>query len=338
MIDHPEPAACSGFFFACLPRSGFSAYALTEFGFLIRRNEYVSLSTAFAVDFSFAHVSQNLLCLHKRHSFRDNLFRGYDYPMDIDYLAVQAKRFMRQLPAFVNLHPDGNACFSECQDFLANLYGFDNASDFQRANHPGLRVRFYEDKAADFRKQGEACYKEDPMQTFAVFEHKDSEAITELHESLYTFYEQNDDTPNWISKSPSSKVNNDYLFYFASELLEKQPWFISAHSAKVFSSFNANNAQRGIEAGQPILDAMFNLLPNDFAGRVSYFDQYNKDFHTLAYATVCCYIKEGSCSSAQEAYKIINRMLKLWPNDNLGFGFLRAEVASITRKAKCFAK
>lgn len=103
-------------------------------------------------------------------------------------------------------------------------------------------------------------------------------------------------------------------------LTQREPAFLDGYAHWVGALVSHYQHQEAIKIGLPVLEAAFDLLqsaPKKY--KVSYYELPNRPFFRLAHNMVLAYY--GVKNNA-DAKKLAQKMLKLWPNDNVGFRFL----------------
>jgi hypothetical protein len=99
------------------------------------------------------------------------------------------------------------------------------------------------------------------------------------------------------------------------------PWLnIEGHSMLAGVGHALGRYEPAIAAAEPVMDALRGLLPMDRKVQVSYGFLANRPFFRLLHCNVLLLDAVGR---HREADALVKRALKLCPNDNIGFRFLK---------------
>jgi hypothetical protein len=105
-------------------------------------------------------------------------------------------------------------------------------------------------------------------------------------------------------------------------LVREDPGFIDGYAHWANSLFWLGRYQEAIAMNKPILDRLTGMLPSGFKGRIPYSNLLNRPVHRLAHTLVLAYWKLQTPEGDMAAIALSKKMLKWWPNDNIGFRFL----------------
>lgn len=103
-------------------------------------------------------------------------------------------------------------------------------------------------------------------------------------------------------------------------LVEREPAFLDGYAHWVGALVALGKHNEAISIGTPILDIALDLIltaPKSF--KLSYYELSNRPFYRLAVNLVFALY---GVNKNKEAKDLAQKMLKMWPNDNIGFRFL----------------
>lgn len=159
-----------------------------------------------------------------------------------------------------------------------------------------------------------------------IFEYEGSFCFdVENNDALYIVSEELDDTVDVVGGGlgDMTMISHEGLDLIASlckKLIEKEPAFLDGYAHWVGALVAKQDYKEALSIGLPALEAAFDLLPpveQEF--QVSYYELSNRPFFRLTHNLVLAYYGENKKA---EAKKLAKKMLKLSPNDNMGFRFL----------------
>ncbi|MDN5624290.1 MAG: hypothetical protein L0G96_14235 [Acinetobacter sp.] len=103
-------------------------------------------------------------------------------------------------------------------------------------------------------------------------------------------------------------------------LVEREPAFLDGYAHWVGALVALSKHNEAISIGAPILDIALDLIqsaPKNF--KLNYYELSNRPFYRLALNLVFALY---GVNKNKEAKDLAQKMLKIWPNDNIGFRFL----------------
>ena len=154
------------------------------------------------------------------------------------------------------------------------------------------------------------------------FEIEDEENLFDATETLddfreeYNLYFEEVDEDDVLSEN--DKLLLKELIKLSRKLIKQEPAFLEGYSSQVASLIFLERFDEAILIGQPAFDAACALIPEKYKGYISYYELDNRPFYRLAANLALAYINAGKKAEGQA---IAKRMLKWWPNDNMGFRF-----------------
>lgn len=107
-----------------------------------------------------------------------------------------------------------------------------------------------------------------------------------------------------------------------------EPAFLDGYAHWAGALVTLNHGAEGVAIARPVYDAAIALLPTTFKGYIPYSYLENRPFHRLAVNLLLAY---DQMNQPDEAKAIAQRMLKWWPNDNIGFRFLLSDIKEFGR-------
>lgn len=251
--------------------------------------------------------------------------------MSIDHLKKQAKNLKKCLPDFLKAHPDGVAPLAQYQELIAKASGYPSWHAAAKAKHlenpdddsgfPSIAVRVVLQRktVTEFTKSGKA---KAPVEfECARFQPSDHKLLSFVTASLDQFLDEAGTSDEFGVDGPPVE-HSQALERLCRQLIQQDPCFIDGFAHLGNALFWLRRHEEAIEVCQPIFDQLCELLPKDFEGRVAYSDMANRPFFRLAHALVLAHYGLGTQAGNKRALSLIRQMLKLWPNDNLGFRHL----------------
>lgn len=253
--------------------------------------------------------------------------------MSIDHLKKQAKNLKAALPAFLQLHPSGVAPLASFQELVAQISGYpswhaasrgrsgatDDIGNRKPALSLGITVAFERMYVTEYTADG----SEKPSREVrcAVFYPDDQAAHERSVDQLDGFIEEYGSSEEFGDDGPPAHHSRE-LKGLCSKLVASDHSFIDGHAHLCIALWRLGDFQAAINAGRPVYDQLCAMLPRPFSGRVPYHHLENRPFHRLSHVLVLAYYGLKTLEGDREALLLAKRMLKWWPNDNLGFRFL----------------
>lgn len=115
----------------------------------------------------------------------------------------------------------------------------------------------------------------------------------------------------------------DEVIRISKRLVKKEPAFLDgyAHWVGALVAYEENKeAREAVSIGMPVLDAAFQMIETIPKGYyLNYYSLANRPFFRLAHNMVLALY---GVNKPIEAKELAEKMLKVWPNDNVGFRFL----------------
>ncbi|MBK7656692.1 MAG: hypothetical protein IPJ18_18320 [Betaproteobacteria bacterium] len=247
--------------------------------------------------------------------------------MSIDHLKKQAKNLHKLLPEFVQKHGLGTLKLSDCQELIAQINGY---GSWHSAVNQGTRPRFAQVVLTDFY---EVYFEKSSSQdvtasgnvrrgsnTFAMLYPRDYDqlelATDELDEIL--------DAPDWPDSpdtKPSAQACRSRVAR-CEKLIAKYPGLIDGYAHWAIGMSHQGQHRETAECLQPIFDQLITMFSGSSDVRLPYSSLENRPIHRLAHSLVFANYKLATVEGAAKAKSVATTMLKLWPNDNIGFRYL----------------
>ena len=111
-------------------------------------------------------------------------------------------------------------------------------------------------------------------------------------------------------------------------LTSTEPAFLDGYAHWVGALVALNHGAEAVAVARPVFDTAVTLVPAAFKGYIPYSFLENRPFHRLAVNMLLAY---DQVNQPDEAKAIAQRMLKWWPNDNIGFRFLLDDIKEFGR-------
>lgn len=253
--------------------------------------------------------------------------------MSIDHLKKQAKNLKAFLPTFLEAHPSGTATLADFQELVARISGYPSwhaalqrrteaTSDTTAPNASaplGITVSFEGVYVSEYTSKG----VEKPAREIktAVFYPDDQERHDEVVAQLDDFLDEQGTSDDYGEEGPPEQYSRE-LVRLCRKLIDRDPSFIDGYAHLCSALYWLGEFEAAIGLARPLFDRVSALLPTSFRGRVSYLHLENRPFHRLAHGLVLAYYSFGSAEGNKQAGRLAKRMLRWWPNDNIGFRFL----------------
>lgn len=250
--------------------------------------------------------------------------------MSIDHLKKQAKNLKKSLPDFLKDHPDGVASLAQYQELIAKASGYPSwhaAAKAKQLESPegdsgssqfAVRLILQRKSITEFTKSGKA---KPPVELdCARFQPSDHKLLSFVTASLDQFLDEVGPSDHFLNEGSPPVEHSQALAKLCRQLIQQDPCFIDGYAHLGNALFWLRRHEETIAVCQPFFDQLCALLPSDFEGRVAYTDLGNRPFFRLAHTLVLAHYGLGTQAGNKQALKLAQRMLKLWPNDNLGFG------------------
>jgi hypothetical protein len=251
--------------------------------------------------------------------------------MSIDHLKKQAKNLKAALPAFLEQHPSGAAPLAAFQELVARASGYPNwhvavqaksnppAAKAAVATRLAISVEIERMRLTEYTPAGEA--KRPREMSCAVFCPMDRAMLESSLEQLDKFYAQHGMPDDFAGDRPPATYSRKFV-RVGRDLTAANPSFVDGYSVICQGLCWLDDFAGAIEVGQPVFDQLCGLLPADFRGRIPYYHVENRPFHRLAYWLVLAHFNLQTARGSENASRLAKRMLKWWPNDNIGFRLL----------------
>lgn len=127
---------------------------------------------------------------------------------------------------------------------------------------------------------------------------------------------------------------NDYtsrglatLLRAAREAVARCPLYVDGWNRVAGTLFTQRKFKEALSIAEPIASALLDLLPTEGAVQVSYGQLQNRPFFRIVH---CYLLLLHEAGRHKEADALADRMVRFWPNDNLGFRFLMTKRARDT--------
>lgn len=165
--------------------------------------------------------------------------------------------------------------------------------------------------------------QEKPAREFesVSFRPVDVRLFNRVTDRLYRFLDRIGDGNMYGEQGPSATHSREVVA-LCEQLLEIDASFVDAYANLAAAQFWLGDYPEIISRCQPVLDGLFALLPIGFKGRIPYWKLENRPLHLLGHNLVLAYYGLGTSGGDKRAARLARRMLKLWPNDNMGFRYL----------------
>lgn len=251
--------------------------------------------------------------------------------MSIDHLKKQAKNLKKCLPDFLKDHPDGVAPLAQYQELIAKASGYPSWHAAAKAKHLespesdsgsspfAVRLILQRKSITEFTKSGKA---KPPVEfDCARFQPSDHKLLSFVTVSLDQFLDEAGTSDEFGEDGPPVE-HSQAMEKLCRQLIQQDPCFIDGYAHLGNALCWLHRHEEAIAVCQPFFDQLCELLPKDFQGRVAYNDLANRPFFRLAHALVLAHYGLGTQAGNKRALSLIQQMLKLWPNDNLGFRHL----------------
>ncbi|MDD2944339.1 MAG: hypothetical protein PHG15_00710 [Acinetobacter sp.] len=146
-------------------------------------------------------------------------------------------------------------------------------------------------------------------------EYEDDESISKVTDEL------DDYTQNFfygMDEMSYEELNN--MIKICEKLVKKEPAFIDGYAHLVGGLVTMGHHKDAINLGEPIMEGLLELFKTAPKGYlINYYELANRPFFRLAHHVVLAYYGDQKNDKAR---KLAKCLLKLWPNDNIGFRFL----------------
>lgn len=182
--------------------------------------------------------------------------------------------------------------------------------------------------AIECAKQSEEQAKSTPVSQYWVrvfsdekqyrVETTNPDLLDSVTNSLDHFLEKNDFDFDGLSIQFAE--NRRSLIMLCKRLVKRDPCFIDGYAHWAGALVSLERHDEAVTVAEPVLDEIFNLFataPKSY--KPSYYDLPNRPFFRLAHHLVLAYFGQ---EQNEKAINLSKKMLKLWPNDNIGFRFL----------------
>lgn len=253
--------------------------------------------------------------------------------MSIDHLKKQAKNLKAALPAFLQLHPSGVAPLAAFQELVAQMSGYpswhaaslgrsgsrDSNAGHAPAQSLGITVAVERMYVTEYAADGSEKLPREVR--CAVFYPDDLTTHERSVDELDSFLEEHGSSEEFGDDGPPAQYSRE-LGKLCKKLIASDPSFIDGYAHLCTALWNLDDFRSAIDVGRPIYDQLCALLPPSFTGRVPYQHLENRPYHRLAHVLVLAYYGLKTREGDREASLLAKRMLKRWPNDNMGFRFL----------------
>lgn len=156
-----------------------------------------------------------------------------------------------------------------------------------------------------------------------------AEFTVDDEESLLTVTEELDETLELVlclTKGDLVNLDNhelEILLQTCKALIKLEPAFLDGYAhwvGALVAREENNDARTAVAVGMPVLEAAFKLIdtiPKNYY--LNYYSLANRPFFRLAHNMVLALY---AVNKNDEAQALAEKMLKVWPNDNVGFRFL----------------
>lgn len=253
--------------------------------------------------------------------------------MSIEHLKKQAKNLKKSLPAFLGQYPDGSAPLAQFQELIAKASGYPSwhaavtAKDDYRPTTsaagatPDVHVRVVQDRTTviEYTKEGRERLPRD--YDCLTFRSIDQKLLTLVTDSLDNFLDEVGTSAEYGDEGPPPEHSHEVVA-LCRRLIKQDPSFIDGYAHLGNSLFWLEEHAETIRVCQPFFDRLCAMIPSGFNGRIVYHQLDNRPFFRLAHTLVLAYYGLKTDDGDRRAKQLAKRMLKWWPNDNIGFRFL----------------
>lgn len=150
------------------------------------------------------------------------------------------------------------------------------------------------------------------------FELKDDDLLNIVTDELDRLIDEIDGGFGDMSYTHESGLN--LIVQTCESLIKREPAFLDGYAHLIGALVELDKIKEALSVGLPVLEAAFDLLQPAFKKyQLNYYNLPNQPFFRLAHNLVLALYKANRNA---EAKKLAQKMLDLWPNDNVGFRFL----------------
>lgn len=255
--------------------------------------------------------------------------------MNITHLRKQAKNLVKHYPDLIASNPSALP-LSGAQTAIARINGFPSweamlssiegkakneaqALDLSTAIYlriddvsTSLPSRYTDGDPSHFKDGYEAVFKF--KQAFNDKVDREDDRLTEYMESIYAMGMGYDEIPHQARGQALLEIQRS---------LSRCPYNIEAYGMLAGIHFANRQFDVSLQVVEPIAKQLLAMIPSDERYlHINYGSLSNRPFHRLMHNYV---LSLGKAGRDNEASSLAKRMVKLWPNDNIGFRFLTSK-------------
>lgn len=243
--------------------------------------------------------------------------------MSLNHLKKQAKNLQSLYPEFVAKHSSIAPRLADFQELVAKTHGYPSFHAAQtrlasaaESTKPSGTVKFSVNRLelressmvlTEYKADGEAKMPREYVIVEFQSTFPDSLNLVTEHLDDADF---NDDTDPKICATQIELCR---------ELVRQEAGFVDGFAHWANALFRLGRYREVVDLMEPVVRDLFSLLSPNFRGRLMYHSYQNRPVFRAAHVLVLAY---WELDESKKAIALAKKMLKLWPNDNIGFRFL----------------
>lgn len=257
-----------------------------------------------------------------------------EHIMSIEQAKKQAKNLRKMLPNFISEHPNG-AKLADFQELIAQTLGYPNFHQMSESY-----------KTSPHRKSssvGELFAHYEGIESWEIFDTHGSAKTRKIAYASLKLNNNDGQIDNLTEEFDDARESeggltgsfDDYsphalnkIIRLATKLIKREPSFIEGYAFLAGAYITLDENAKAITIAQPVVSEILrkiDLCAHENGVKellIPYTFLSNRPFHRLAHALTLAYLNSNNEIMSNKANELAKKMLKLWPNDNIGFRFL----------------
>lgn len=257
--------------------------------------------------------------------------------MSIDQLKKRAKNLQKLYPEFAAKHATLPPKLTDFQELMARVDGYPSlhAATTRKAQPTAIPQGSNRIALLDFDLIGSRIVAAEDTRTFeeyrldgtpkkprvfdcVFFQPRDLIVHAKVTDALDAFL----DASGYSGEGAPPPRYSIAMIDLCQAWVMEEPGFIDGYAHWANSLYWLERHQEVIALNQPVFDRLTGLVPAKFNGRIPYSIQRNRPFHRLVHTLVLSYWALNTPDGDASAITLAKKMLKWWPNDNIGFRYL----------------